>query len=413
MKNRGGWPVRMVLVLATLPGAIGTALAAERDGAVLAQAERYRTDAQALLQRLVNIDSGTGQAQGLDAIQGVLSTELVALGAKLQTLPATPSAGSNLIARFTGKGGARILMIAHTDTVFAAGTAAQRPFSIQGRRGHGPGVADNKGGAVTGLYALKILHELKFTDYGQITLLLNPNEETGSPGSRALIETLAREHDVALNLEPGREADGVVAWRKGSAVVELEVKGKSAHAGNRPQDGRNAAVELAHQILQMGKLGDAARQTTINFTVMSAGDRSNVIPDRAVAQADARAMNNEEFDRLERDLKAAAANKLVPDTEVIVTLRRSFPPMAQNPRTDALIARAQQIYAEIGRKLTVEGSGGAADSSLTAGVGTPSLDGLGIVGGNLHTAEEYVELDSITPRVYLLTRLLMDLGRQK
>lgn len=412
MNYRAGWVARVFAGVGILLGG-GAALAAERDGAVYAQAERFTGDAQSMLKRLVDIDSGTGQEAGLDAIQGILAAELGALGARIEALPATPSAGTNLVARFTGKGGARILMIAHTDTVFAAGTAAQRPFSTQGSRGHGPGVADNKGGVVAGLFALKILHQLKYTDYAQITLLLNPNEEVGSPGSRALIEKLAREHDMALNLEPGREADGVVAWRKGSAVAELEVKGRSAHAGSRPQDGRNAVVELAHQILQMGKLGDAAKQTTINFTVMSAGDRTNVIPDRAVAQADVRAMNNEELDRIERDLKKAATSRLIPDTEVTVTLRRSFPPMAQNPRTDALIARAQQIYAEIGRKLTVEGSGGAADSSLTAGVGTPSLDGLGLVGGNLHTAEEYVELDSITPRLYLLARLLMDLGRQK
>jgi len=412
MNYRAGWTARVLAGLGILLCGV-VALAAERDGAVYAQAERFRGDAQALLQRLVNIDSGTGTEPGLNAIHGIVAAELGALGAKVETLPAAPSAGSNLVARFTGKGSTRILMIAHTDTVFAAGTAAQRPFSIQGGRGLGPGVADNKGGVVAGLFALKILHQLQYTNYSQITLLLNPNEEVGSPGSRALIEKLAREHDVALNLEPGREADGVVAWRKGSAVAELEVKGRSAHAGNKPQDGRNAAVELAHQILQMGKLGDAAKQTTINFTVMNAGDRTNVIPDRAVAQADVRAMNNEEFDRIERDLNAAAKNKLIPDTEVTVTLRRSFPPMAQNPRTDALIAKSQEIYAEIGRKLTVEGSGGAADSSLTAGVGTPSLDGLGIVGGNYHTAEEYVELDSITPRLYLLARLLMDLGRQK
>jgi len=404
------FPAAMRLLAALALGIPVCAAGADQDSRVYAQAQRAREEAIGLLRRLVDIDSGTGYDKGLNEINGILVAELKKLGAQIETLPAKPSAGVNTVARLKGTGKAKILMIAHTDTVFSTGTSAQRPFQTRGSRGYGPGVADNKGGVVAGLFALRILGQLEFRNYAQITFLLNPNEETGSAGSRDLIEKLAREHDVALNLEPGREADGLVAWRKGSAVAELEVRGRSAHAGTRPQDGRNAAMELAHQMLQLGRLGDPAKQTTINFTVMSAGDRTNVIPDRAVAQADVRAMTSAEFDRLERDLIATSKNKLIPETEVSVTLRRSFPPMAQNPRTDALIGRAQGIYAELGRKLTVEGSGGAADSSLTAGAGVPSLDGLGIVGGNLHTAEEYIELDSIVPRLYLLTRLLMDLG---
>jgi glutamate carboxypeptidase len=147
--------------------------------------------------------------------------------------------------------------------------------------------------------------------------------------------------------------------------------------------------------------------------VLHAGDRTNVIPDHAVAEGDVRAETPEEFDRVERELATMAQKKLIPDTVVTTTLRRSFPPMPQTASTDALAAKAQEIYGELGKKLTLEGSGGAADSSLSAGVSVPTLDGFGLVGGESHTELEYVEVESIVPRLYLLTRMLMELGSGK
>jgi glutamate carboxypeptidase len=327
-----------------------------------------------------------------------------------------PAAGSNLgnniLATWKGSGKARILLLAHMDTVFKDGTAAARPFRIEGSRAYGPGVSDDKGGVVAGLYAMKILQELDFKRYSQVTLLLNTNEETGSKGTRALIEQQAKLHDVALNLEPGRVDDGLVVQRKGSGVAQIEVKGKAAHAGAAPDSGHNAATELAYQVLQLGKLGDAAKQTTFNVTVLKAGDATNVIPDHAVAYADVRVAVPEEFDRVRRDMARMSANQLVDGTEVTTSLVRSFPPMPRNEASDRLAAKAQAIYGEIGRKLTLEMSGGAADSSLSAGVGTPTLDGFGIVGGNAHAPEEYAEVDSVVPRLYLLTRMIMELAAQ-
>jgi glutamate carboxypeptidase len=172
-------------------------------------------------------------------------------------------------------------------------------------------------------------------------------------------------------------------------------------------------MELAHQVLQIAKLGNAEKQTTVNVTVLQSGDRANVIPDAAVAQADVRALVSDEFDRVEREAAALAKNKLIPETEVTTTLHRGFPIMAQNAQTDALAAMAQSIYAEIGKTLRLESSGGAADSSLSAGVFTPTLDGLGLIGGNAHTDREYAEVNSIVPRLYLLARMLMELGKGK
>ncbi|MYN08272.1 M20/M25/M40 family metallo-hydrolase [Massilia sp. FT127W] len=401
-------------LMALLALAAGNALAAEAgkpDQALLAKAEQSRPEALKLLERLVNIDSGTFNGAGLDRVGAIAQEELVRLGFKVETFPAAPAQSRNIQATLAGTGKGRILLVAHMDTVFPDGAAAARPFRIDGARAYGPGIMDDKGGIVVALAALKVLKQSGYAGYGKITVLLNTNEETGSHGTRTLMEKLAREHDVALNLEPGRPADGLVVVRKGSGEIELEVSGKAAHAGVAPDSGRNAAMEAAHQMLQLSKLADASKQTTVNFTVIKSGERSNVIPDHAAVQADVRVAVPEEFDRVEQDLARISANHLIPDTKVSAKLRRGFPPMPKSPVTDAVAAKAQAVYAELGRKLTLESSGGAADSSLTYAAGVATIDGLGIVGGAIHTPEEYAEVDSIGPRVYLLARLIQEYGR--
>jgi glutamate carboxypeptidase len=383
--------------------------AAEVDKPLLAKAEKEKPEVLKLLGRMVNIDSGTFNGKGLDAVGAIATAELKKLGGRVETSSAAPAAGHNIVATFTGKGKGRILLVAHMDTVFADGSAGSRPFRIEGSRAYGPGIMDDKGGIVMAIGALKMLQGFK--DYAKITVLLNTNEETGSHGTRALIEKLAKEHDVAFNLEPGRSADGLVIARKGSGEIEMDVKGKAAHAGVAAKEGRNAALEAAHQVLQLSKLGDDAKQTTVNWTVIKSGDRSNVIPDHASAQADVRVAVAEEFDRVEHDIERISAQKLIPETQVAIHLRRGFPPMPASPITDAIARRATDIYAELGRKLTLESTGGAADASLIFAAGVPTLDGLGIVGGGIHTADEYAEVDSIVPRLYLLARLIQEYGR--
>lgn len=382
------------------------------DERIKAASDQAKGPTLELLEQLVNIDSGSGHEPGLTQVGNLVSAELKKLGATVQAVPnSAPDKSHHLVATLKGTGKARILLLAHMDTVFKEGSAKARPYRTDDKRAYGPGVSDDKGGIVVGLSALKILRELDFKDYGQITLLLDASEETGSQAATDLIANTAKQHDVALNLEPGRPGDGLVLWRKGSATAVVEVKGKTSHAGVAPELGRNAATEVAHQVLQLGKLGDAEKKTSVNFTVIEAGDRINVIPDHAIAKADVRAAVPEEFDRVERDLARLAADKLIPDTEVTTRLERGLPPMPQTPASDRLLAIAQGIYGELGRTLTVEGTGGAADASIAAGVGVPTLDGFGIVGGNIHTPEEYAELDSVAPRIYLLTRMLVELSK--
>lgn len=366
-----------------------------------------------LLERLVNIDSGTGSKKGLDQVGSIVADEMKRLGMQVEFVSAAPAVGDNIVAKLIGTGKVNILLMAHTDTVFAEGTAAARPFRIQGDRAFGPGVMDDKGGIVTALYAIKLLQQMKFTDYAQITLLINTNEETFSRGTHGLIKALAKQHDVVLSMEPGRAADGLVVWRKGSADLLIDVKGKSSHVGVAPEAGRNAAMEAAYQMLQMANLGDSAKLTSVNFTVFKSGGRTNVIPNAATVQGDMRATLPDEFDRVEKEMTRLSERKLISGTEVKTSLMRGTPPMPVNPGTEALAARAQAIYGELGLKLTMEGSGGAADANYASSVGVPALDGFGIVGGNIHTEDEYAELNSIAPRLYLLTRMVMDLSARK
>lgn len=366
-------------------------------------------------EQLVNIDTGTGYGEGLVRVGSLVAEFLKTLGAEVRTVPASqPEEGFHVIGTFSGKGTGKVMTMAHMDTVFPAGTAKKRPFRIEGEWAYGPGVSDCKGSVVLCLYAMKLLREMNYTDYGKITCLFNCDEETGSPSSRELIKELAKEHDYVLCCEPGQVGDGVVLWRKGSAVMTLEAYGRSAHAGSAPQDGRNAMMELIRQITQLSQLGDEEKLTTLNFTTIQAGDRVNVIPDYAAAKADIRVVYPGELDRIEKEAQRIAKNTMIPDTTVKVTLNRNNPPFPQNEKTNALIAKANEIYGEIGKTLRTTGAGGASDANWAASAGAVVVDGLGPVkGGPNHTENERSNINSIVPRLYLLSRLFMELGNQQ
>src|SRR5271166_259693 len=383
-----------------------------RDAGIYKAAEANRAGALELLARIVNIDSGTGDVEGGTKVEAVLAEQLKALGAEVRTSAAeAPGLPDNLVAVLHGTGKGRILIVAHIDTVFGPGTAARRPFSIDGGRAHGPGVGDEKGGVVAAITALKILHDVGFNNFATITLLLDDSEERGSPGSTNLIKSEAMRHDVEFNMEPGDPPDALTVWRKGSASVTIQVKGRAAHAGMAPQDGRNAAAELVHQLGAIeGMYPHSGDGITVNLTVLKSGERSNIIPDYAEATLNVRFRKLEEIDAIVSRIRAASATTIVPDTSVTVGYERSFPPLTENTDIDALALRAQKIYSELGKTIALSGNGGASESALAMSVGTPALDGLGFVGGDFHTDHEWIDLNSVVPRLYLFTRLLMDAG---
>jgi len=396
-----------------LAGTIALAIAAPAvaANALLDAATAARADHLKLLEQAVAIDSGTGDVDGGRKVAAVFTARLKALGAMIETVPAeAPGLPENIVATVKGTGKTRILMIGHLDTVFGPGTVAKRPFRIEGTKAYGPGVGDEKGGVVEGIKAIELLRNAKFTNFASITLLIETSEERGSPGTRKLIGRLLDTADVELNLEPGDAPDKVTVWRKSSTVVTIDVTGKAAHAGVAPQDGRNAAVELLHQLQAYDKFPHTGDQTTVNLTLLSAGTRNNIIPDHASATFSVRARTPEAADAVLAQLEATAKSIAVPGTAVAVHHEPAFPPLANNPATDALAARAAAIYRGIGRTLGTGGNGGASESAMAAARGVPALDGLGPVGGNFHNDEEYIDLTTLTPRLYLLAALIEELG---
>jgi glutamate carboxypeptidase len=235
----------------------------------------------------------------------------------------------------------------------------------------------------------------------------------GSPGSTELIKTLARQSDVEFNMEPGDPPDALTVWRKGGGDIIVQVQGRAAHAGMVPENGRNAAAELVHQLTVLqGLFPQSGTGITANLTVIRAGDRSNIIPDSAQATFDVRFRKPEQFDAVLAKFKSALAPVIVPDTTVTVSSAGSaYPPLVENAQVEALGKRAQGIYAELGKTVSLSGNGGASESAVALSVGTPALDGLGFVGAGFHTDHEWIDLTSVTPRMYLFTRLLMETCR--
>lgn len=405
-------PIIAIAVAMVSAALVPAANAVQKDARALAAAEAARTAELQLLEQVVNIDSGTGDVEGGRKVAGVLTPKLKALGMTVESVPAEEAGlAENTVATLAGRGKTRILMIGHIDTVFEPGTAQRRPFHTDDKRAYGPGVSDEKGGVIEGICALQILHHLGFTDFNKIVFLMETSEERGSPGTRALIGRLLKDADVELNLEPGDVPDTLTVWRKGSTNFRIDVKGRAAHAGVAPQDGRNAALELIHQISGLDVFPKSGDGLTVNLTVMHAGTRANIIPEDASAQVNVRVRDKADFGRIEQVLRRNAETTVIPDTRVTVSGGEGFPPLPNNPATDKLAARAQRIYAGIGRTLAAGGNGGASESALAADAGVAALDGLGPVGGGFHSDKEFLELDTVTSRLYLLTMLLMDLGK--
>ncbi len=266
-----------------------------------------------------------------------------------------------------------------------------------------------KASLVIFLAVMEFFKEHAHTPPRPVWALFTSDEEIGSPTSRDLIESLAREAAYVLVLEPALADGGVKTARKGVGRFRIEVEGKAAHAGVAPQDGRSAIVELAHQIVRLEGLQDLAAGTSLNVGVVRGGTAANVVPARASAEIDVRVASAAEQARI-----AAALMALQPiNPDVRLTIIGSFnrPPMERTAATAELVQQAQAIYRQVtkGGELTEGASGGGSDGNFTAALGMPTLDGLGARGGGAHADDEHVFLASLPERAALLYALLMNL----
>jgi len=393
-----------------------SAMAAEiKPAELLEQAKAEQSDYIETVKQLVAVDTGTGQAEGLTTVSQMLVERLQALGAEVSTSAATPSAGDNIVGTLKGSGSKDFLLMVHYDTVFAEGTAAERPFRMVEQRAYGPGVADAKGGVALILHALELLKAQQFDAYGTITVLFNPDEEMGSAGSKKIITELARKHDYVFSYEPP-DRDAVTTATNGINAVMLEVKGKSSHAGSAPEEGRNAVLELAHQLVQLKDLGDPDKGTTVSWTMIAGGQKRNIIPNKATAEADMRYSDISETQRVLADAQKIIENKLIDDTRVELRVDKGRPPLAKNPASERLAKTAQRLYGEIDQRIepiamrfgTDAGYAYVPDSDKPA-----VLETMGVVGAGLHSEDEYIELSSIAPRLYLTTVMIRALSAEQ
>ena len=400
------------------------AAAAQVDPEVLAAVEAQRAPLIETMRELVSIESGSRDAEGLRRIAAVIAGRLRALGGEVElvahddpyVMVDTPAEiGRSVVGRFRGRGRGRILLLAHMDTVYRRGQLAEQPFRVSDGRAYGLGIADDKSGVALILHTLAVLRAIGFDDYELITVLVNADEEVSSAGSRHLITALGAEHDAVFSCEGGGASDRLALTTAGIGAVLLEVRGRASHAGGAPEQGWNALYELAHQVLRMRGLSDAEAGIKLNWTLASAGSARNVIPAVARATADVRVLRVAAYDEVERMVRERIGDRLVPETTVEVSFERRRPPLEANDASRALAAHAQAVYGELGRDLRVteQAAGGGTDAAFAAlETDAPVIEGFGLVGYGAHSDDrEYVELDSVAPRLYLLARMVMDAAR--
>lgn len=414
-------PVKRLVSISLLALACsGLQALAAADEKLKAAAEAAQPALIETLHDMVMIESGSGDVEGLSKMADFTEARLKALGAQTERRKTARGAGADtVIGTFEGSGRKRLMLIAHMDTVYQKGVLASQPYRVEGSRIYGPGIADDKGGIAVILHSLKILRQAGWRDYAGLTVSFNPDEEVGSIGSGEFIAELADQHDVVLSCEPtvaepAAKYDSLLLGASGTATATMEVKGRAAHAGAAPQLGRNALIELAHQLLQTEDIAKSIPGTQLNWTTAQAGAVRNQIPEKAVAGADVRVTIADGVERLQAALDEKVKQKLIADTETTVKIEAGRPAFVAGDAGRALAREGQAIYAEIDRRLDlVEMTGGATDAGYANRDGKAAVvESFGLAGFGYHARDEYIDIGSIVPRLYLMTRLLTELGKK-
>lgn len=365
----------------------------------------------ALLRQIVDIDSGSYHKAGVDAVVAALRKYLQDHGVACEVRP-NDTYGSCMravVAGSNGKAGRPVVLMGHCDTVFPQGTAAQRPFRIEGDLAHGPGVADMKSGLVINSFVLAA-----FARAGAplpLVGLYTSDEEIASPSSRAFIEANVGDARAVLNAEPGRPSGNVVTGRKGALFIDFEVVGVPAHSGVNHAEGASAIEAMCRKIIQLHRLTDYESGTTVNVGLVSGGSSVNTVAPIAKASVDVRFTTMEAMTLVRARLAQIIDEVEVPRTSARITQERNFLPLVQTPSSKALFETYVQAAAELGFQVDGEFTGGSADSGFTAAAGIPTLCATGPVGGKVHTGEEWLKLATLVPRAQAIALTALRLAR--
>ena len=346
------------------------------------------------LAALVEVESPSADVDATARCAGVLAS---IGGDRLGVAPERVDAGGHPAVLWRFGGPTRVLLVGHLDTVWPMGTLAELPFAVREGRATGPGVFDMKAGLVQGIHALASLDALD-----GVTVLVTSDEETGSLGSRALIEDEARGARAALVLEPS--ADGALkTGRKGVSMYRIQATGRAAHAGLEPEKGVNALIELAHHVLALHSIARPDVGTTVTPTVARAGSATNVVPEEASVDIDVRCSTPDEQRRVDEAMRTLSP--VLAGAELRLTGGPNRPPMPASSARDLFaLAATLAPFALLGVEV-----GGGSDGNFTAGVGTPTLDGLGAVGDGAHARHEWTDVAAMPVRAQLVADLVAEL----
>jgi glutamate carboxypeptidase len=364
-------------------------------------------DLDAMLERtaaLVAIDSGSHDAEGVDRVSALMAEPLAGLGFAVERLP-LEGRGDRVSATLALGDGPKVLVLGHADTVWPAGTAAEWPFERQGETASGPGVGDMKGCVIMAAHAIAAALDAGLDGIGSVELLLVPDEELGSVGSRGWIEERAAGAAACLGLEAGWPGDGVVLERGAVGAVRVVGRGRSAHSS---EDGGASAVSaLASLVTQLEALGDG--RSSVSVGVFHGGVARQVVPDRAELLVDLRAPGEEAAEALVARLRSLVREHHAPGVELTVEGGVTRPALPRE-RSEGLWRLAQSCAAELGLRLTGHETRGGADSSFAAALGVPAIDGLGPICHDSCARTERIEVRSLVDRGALMAALLVELA---
>lgn len=362
-----------------------------------------------LLEEVVNTDSGSYDKAGVDAVGARFIRYFEEQGLIVHREP-HETFGDAIHVRLddTRPNEKPILLMGHRDTVFPKGEVARRKFKIEGTRAYGPGVADMKAGLVMNAFVLAAFKHLGGNP-APLAGLITSDEEIASPSSRPVIERVARESRCVFNSEPGRPTGNVVSGRKGGVFSLLTIEGRAAHSGGNFEQGISAIGELAHKIVHLHALTDLKRGTTVNVGIVKGGQSVNTTAPSAEGHIDLRYITPKDRAAAMAEIEKIVATSYVPGTTATFKVMGEFLPVNTTQASDALLEAYQGAASALGMEVKGEFTGGCADSGFTAAVGCPTLCAVGPVGGKAHTAEEYLEIDSIVPRAQALALAILRL----
>ena len=366
----------------------------------------------ALIERLVNTDSGSYDKAGVDAAGDILKSHYRSIGLPPETIPNEHygDAIRAVLPHPTTNDQRPVVLMGHRDTVFAKGEAGRRPFTIKDGKAYGPGVSDMKSGLVMNAFVIEAFK--RFGGHpGPLVALITSDEEIASPACRPIIEAEARKARAVFNSEPGRPSGNVVTGRKGGVFMEFEVFGKASHSGGAYEAGISAIEELARKITQLHKVTDLARGTTVNVGLIRGGQTVNTVAPYAAGEIDMRYVTPADRAQALAQIQAIVETCSLAGTSATLKIKGEFVALEQSAKSEQLFKLYQGSVKDIsGTEIAGEFTGGCADSGLAAAQGCPTICSVGPIGAKAHTPEEYLEINSLVPRAQAMALSIMQLA---